>query len=245
MKLTYVATFQLGIENVQCRHIIFGGSADNGYARLLGPHVESTQVTLLKGPPFARELAELAMKYPTLDCPTVFRQTKLLGRSNLLDLTPPRSPAQGNAIVSNYATVATAPQRSTNVATNGVVTAGSTNNGRVARNAAGLRVDIPVQFSRAEVKLLKSRKLCNEHHILGNCRYRGCLFKHGTRISGGSLQALRHVARLSSCPQGLLCSEPNCILGHRCTRDGCKNSNGCFFPAEMHGVDARIVSIEG
>jgi hypothetical protein len=53
------ATFNLGFEDVQCRHIVFGGSADNGYARLLGPHVKPDKVSLLNGPPFAREWVEI------------------------------------------------------------------------------------------------------------------------------------------------------------------------------------------
>lgn len=51
------AMFKLYFDDVHCRHIFFGGSADNRYARLLEPYLQSetdrSRITLVEGSPFA------------------------------------------------------------------------------------------------------------------------------------------------------------------------------------------------
>lgn len=106
---------------------------------------------------------------------------------------------------------------------------------------------MPIQCSGADVGVLKAKKFCNEYHILGKCSFenatgRGCSFQHGARLKGNRLEALRFVARLSACPYGLNCMDPECILGHQCPKEPCKKGQACFFPAYMHGVDTRIVA---
>ncbi|KAF2794240.1 hypothetical protein K505DRAFT_275551, partial [Melanomma pulvis-pyrius CBS 109.77] len=74
------AAFQMNFDNVQCHHIVFGGSADDRYAPLLGPYIDSDKISLLQGPPFAKELAELATRYPIMECGAVLRKTGLATR---------------------------------------------------------------------------------------------------------------------------------------------------------------------
>ncbi|KAF1998760.1 hypothetical protein P154DRAFT_523804 [Amniculicola lignicola CBS 123094] len=242
------ALFQMNMENVQCAHVVFAGSADNGYARLLGPHIDSTRITLLEGPPFAKELAEFASRFRTFHCPAVFRQSKLLRRGVSLDVTPPRTPALEKTAMSNYAVVATTSTDGTqsNQVNKSVAFGSSSRTGKIARNAAGHRIDLPLSCTNGEVKTARASKSCNEYHILGQCSYgKGCTFKHGTRVTGKQLEALRSVARLSSCSKGLSCGDPQCILGHRCTKQPCRNRGTCFFPGVMHNVDVNIVSWSG
>ncbi|KAI4619124.1 uncharacterized protein J4E87_007711 [Alternaria ethzedia] len=63
------AMFRHDLADMHCHQILFGGSADNGYARLLGPYNEDdavrSRITLLEGPPFARELAAIKDRYHT------------------------------------------------------------------------------------------------------------------------------------------------------------------------------------
>ncbi|KAI4636882.1 hypothetical protein J4E93_010898 [Alternaria ventricosa] len=63
------AMFRHDLADMHCQQILFGGSADNGYARLLGPYNEDdavrSRITLLEGPPFARELAAIKDRYHT------------------------------------------------------------------------------------------------------------------------------------------------------------------------------------
>src|SRR5689334_20617234 len=77
----HVETFRLHVGDVHCKHIVFCGSTDNGYARLLGPYsgAEATcsRITMVEGAPFERELAELKDKFCTTSFPVVFRDTKL------------------------------------------------------------------------------------------------------------------------------------------------------------------------
>jgi hypothetical protein len=223
VKLTITAAFQMSFDNVQCRHIIFGGSPDNGYARLLGPHVDSKKISLLEGPPFAKELAELTTRYPVMDCVAVFRKTKLVAQR-----------AEGDVpyMQNNAPDWKTLPPLNSHK--------------KIARNAAGHRIDVPLQCSNAEIKAMKSKKICNEFHILGHCRYgTGCAYEHGAKISKKAIEALMMVARLSCCPSGLGCCDANCTLGHRCVKTPCKMGRMCFFPAPMHGVDTNFASWSG
>ncbi|MCJ1479388.1 hypothetical protein MMC13_008073 [Lambiella insularis] len=72
--------FKLYLYNCHCRHIVFGCSHDNGYARLLedvAGQTLSRQITLLEGVPFERELATLKSRYPTTRFESLFRTTKI------------------------------------------------------------------------------------------------------------------------------------------------------------------------
>ncbi|KAF2464465.1 uncharacterized protein BDR25DRAFT_319202 [Lindgomyces ingoldianus] len=242
-------TFKMSIENIQCCHVVFGGSADNGYARLLGPYSDSTNVTLLEGPPFANELRELAIHLPTIYCPKVFRTTKLDTLKPSFDLTPPRTPASEKSDITNYATVAS--RKGQTMVPEQPLTVGkgvASITGKIARNAAGQRIDVDLNCSSADMKAMKAKKYCNEYHILGRCKYnnlrKGCLFGHGIRVKGKELEALRAAARLSACPNGVVCKDTECILGHRCLKSQCKQDRFCFFPPTMHFVDTKIMTWE-
>ncbi|KAG8533559.1 uncharacterized protein KY384_001299 [Bacidia gigantensis] len=107
--------FRLHMGDSHCKHLIFGGSADNGYARLLGPYSDDTnrgRITMLEGSPFAPELARLAPKFKLARFAQVFRATKISPRS-----ADPR-------LVSQHAT--TAPVAHMGFGTNGISTQPST-----------------------------------------------------------------------------------------------------------------------
>ena len=80
--LLYAAMFSHDYEKAHCQRILFGGSADNGYARLFGPLAyrddARERITLVEGPPFARELADLKGKFRTVSFEKVFRSEKLV-----------------------------------------------------------------------------------------------------------------------------------------------------------------------
>ncbi|CZS92071.1 uncharacterized protein RCO7_00693 [Rhynchosporium graminicola] len=90
------AWFDHDVADVQCRAVFLGGSADNGYARLLQPHVgdnlEKDRIVLIEGPPFATELAVLRDSFIVARFPDVFRTTKLPARRVSFTTTPPRTP---------------------------------------------------------------------------------------------------------------------------------------------------------
>ncbi|ORY01746.1 C-x8-C-x5-C-x3-H type zinc finger protein-like protein [Clohesyomyces aquaticus] len=240
------AMFQIGLENVQCLHVVFGGSADSGYARLLGPYRDSSKVTLLEGPPFAKELKELSDCLPTMKITEVFRQSKLH-----VDKTPspPTSPGSENSAVTNYASVVAVKGQQPVMQNSLTAAHGSASAARIARNAAGQRIDVALLCSTAEMKAMKVKKYCNEYHICGKCSFtkfnKGCSFDHGTRVTGRDLEALRAVARLSACQRGLGCKDAQCILGHRCPKEPCRKGKMCLFPPGMHGIDTNIVAWEG
>ncbi|OJD11495.1 hypothetical protein AJ78_07749 [Emergomyces pasteurianus Ep9510] len=259
-------TFKLHAGNVHCKHIVFAGSTDNGYARLLGPYCSTEfckRVTMLEGPPFERELAELKDKYRTASFPAVFRDTKLSPiRRVSFSLTPiyepsPTKPPPSYASAASFSssppgyhgsrpsTPAPAEKKpgSPNSTTSGSTRFhgnGAVNSGiAVLKNKHGHRIDSPIKPSSSIVQSLKSRKLCNPYHLLGACHFLACKHEHGERLNEKTMEALRYVARLAPCPSGLECEDENCYSGHRCPNNPCHRPN-CHFPKEMHGVDTKI-----
>jgi hypothetical protein len=250
-----VAQFEQDIINVHCLHIIFCASADNGYARVLGPHRNSntskSQITLVEGPPFAREIRELAPAFRTTSFPEVFRSQKLSRRVSLSN-TPTTAAATGTGTpTANYASIvrtsnSRSPQNNPPSPSSPPPTPASPNNTKlpIHKNALGQRVDSPLHYStRGKLEALKQHKFCNQFHILGSCSWgEGCTHKHNRRLVGQDVIDLMCVARLSVCPRGLNCEDEYCTSGHRCLVKGCVGPvGGCKFGGEMHGVDTRIV----
>ncbi|KAK3695641.1 hypothetical protein B0T22DRAFT_508925 [Podospora appendiculata] len=252
------ATFRVHLADVHCHQILFGGTADNGYARLLGPCVEDEtargRITLIEGPPFANELADLKDRFRVVSFNDVFRTQKLLNlkRRVSFHITPPMTPSTGYASAVAKAAPPSSPGPSSLVRTTTSSTSPKTSTAlakglgtTILRNKLGQRVDQSTHFSQSEFGNIKARKLCNSHHLLGACSfmdaYGECSHQHGDQLSPRQLQILRAVARQSPCPAGLGCNDPSCILGHRCARDGCALAN-CRFSVEMHNVDTRFVA---
>lgn len=191
---------------------------------------------MLQGPPFARELIDLVAKFATTSFESVFRKTKLNSRRVSFNVTPPASPSP------NYASavaqsLSQRPNQITSSASNSNIEAHAKT---ILRNSRGQRVDSPLQCSPNDVNDLKARKLCNSYHLLGQCPYRNCIHPHGSKLSGKQLEALRYIARLTPCTNGLGCNDASCIVGHQCPRKPCTLPS-CRFPPEMHTVDTKVV----
>ncbi|KAH6856908.1 hypothetical protein B0I37DRAFT_368766 [Chaetomium sp. MPI-CAGE-AT-0009] len=235
------AYFRFCLANIHCHQILFGGTSDNGYARLLGPYVEDDavrrRVTLLEGPPFARELAEIKDKFRTARFDNVFRSQKLVNKRLRASTARPASPLVDYASAAAFAPSTAAQWGSSppRVLVPSVV----------LRNRKDERVDSPLKYSHQDFLSLKGRKLCNGFHLLGKCHFQAtygeCQHNHKDKLSPQQKAALRAVARQSPCQSGLSCSDPDCLYGHRCTRDNCVRS-ACRFPKGMHNVDTNIVN---
>lgn len=95
--------FKLHLYDCHCRHIFFGCSHDNGYARLLEDVAEPSilnSITLLEGVPFERELAALKTKYHTTRLDGLFRTTKINTHAPY-PFHQSSLPPQTNGLVSN------------------------------------------------------------------------------------------------------------------------------------------------
>ncbi|KAL4747080.1 hypothetical protein BDW72DRAFT_209881 [Aspergillus terricola var. indicus] len=245
--------FAEDLNNIHCRRIIFCASADSGYARVLGPHRGSTRISLVKGPPFPREMAELAASLETVTFSDVFRSSKLLPPARRMSAqdtdSPALTPASIPAIVPNpnsllnYASAAKAPAAA-------AITASRDTNTKpepkprllVCLNARNQRVDSALKKSSKEaVAALKRRKLCNHFHILGDCPYSSCAHEHGPELSKQELNDLMRIARLTPCYSGNMCRDVNCISGHQCPYQYHCMHKECKFHKDMHNVDTVIV----
>lgn len=240
--------FELGLNDVHCRRVLLGGSGDNGYARLLERHLadspKRSKILLIEGPPFERELADLQGSFQVLSLSSVFRAQKLpsVKRRVSSQLTPPTTPSTGYAAAASKAS-APSTSATTRIDSPSTTTPAHTMN-VVLRNKVGERVDSPLSCMPQDVILMKNRKMCNNFHLLGDCHFLrnfgSCQHKHGPKLDGKDLQALRAVARHSPCLAGLDCDDPSCIHGHRCPRSSCSMS-GCKFPLKMHNTDTVVV----
>ncbi|KAL8670461.1 MAG: hypothetical protein Q9168_005001 [Polycauliona sp. 1 TL-2023] len=236
--------FELSIHNVHCKHIIFGGSADNGYARLLNSYTgdpsTSKKITMLEGPPFAAELIPIVEKLKKCSFPAVLRDTKIAQRRVSFSTTPPRS--KSPAVTSYASTAATAKVDNTPVP---ITSPGIEYYSEpvIPRNSKGQRIDPIVKPPQAAVLFVKSHKLCKNHHLLEYCVYADneCQYQHQPPLDKQRLDALRAYARQMPCGNGLKCDEPDCYYGHRCRGDPCRFEK-CVFPPEMHYVDTKVVN---
>ncbi|KAM0351822.1 hypothetical protein ACHAPU_002335 [Fusarium lateritium] len=229
------ALFRHYLDDMHCRQVFFGASADNGYARLLGPCAQddalSQRICLIEGPPFKRELAALAPKFETVSF-DIFRKDQQLSNSNSS---------------SNYANAArTTRSPSTQSA---VPTAPRSSQGsspvRVVQNSMGQRLDPPLDYSKSTFNSLKRVGLCNSFAILGKCRFQSkpkrCTHIHNPNLGEREKDALRAVARLSICPARSACRDAECLLGHHCSVSNCPRQN-CRFPEKLHDVNTVPLS---
>lgn len=245
-RLQFLARFEQDINDVHCRRIIFCASADNSHARVLSAHRGSNRISLVKGPPFAQEMEELAAGFKTDSFENVFMSSKLKTTRRVsfsatnTAITPPRTPTP------NYASAAkaTPPTQSSSLVVSSPAHRVSKLRQSVCVNSRGQRVDHPLRYSSKEnVETLKRRKLCNQFHLLGSCPYgNNCTHKHGPSLSATEITDLTHIARSSVCLNGIFCHDVNCVCGHRCPQKTCPGG-GCKFPDSMHGVDTNIVKI--
>ena len=233
--------FELQIGQVQCKHILFGGSADNGYARLFAPYSNNesvrNRVTLVEGPRFEAELLALVDKFHTTSFPDVFRDKKIPPRRVSFSTTPPKSVSPKSSWAQTVKTPPAGPEQEVVRAT----TPPARPVDPVGRNRQGQRVDRPIKASQLLVTQLKAKKLCNQYYLMGICGYSNCNHNHDEKLNSAHLAALRLVARLTPCAHGLECDDDYCFAGHRCPRERC-NLVDCWYSREMHNVDTRIVN---
>ncbi|PLN85267.1 CCCH zinc finger DNA binding protein [Aspergillus taichungensis] len=240
------AHFKQNIVDVHCRRIVFCASADNGYARILGPHRGLKHISLVKGPPFAHEMKELAADFETTSFDDIFLSSKLRPNRRVsfgsqvqhTFLTPPQTPTPNYASAAKSTPTPPPPTSSTHPLSPRPSRASLP----VCLNVRGQRVDRPVQYSsKGNVDSLKRKKMCNRYHLLGSCPYGdSCTHKHGPALKSQDLTDLAYLARLLPCYNDLYCRDVECISGHCCPRDNCSDP-GCRFPDSMHSVDTTIV----
>ncbi|KAL4993645.1 hypothetical protein BDV10DRAFT_199437 [Aspergillus recurvatus] len=257
--------FAEDLNNIHCRRIVFCASADSGYARVLGPHRGSTRISLVEGPPFPREMAELAARFETATFSDVFMSSKLRPPPAITvsfgaqdqDTSIPIATAPTTSIPSsarNYASAAKASAAASSPPAASVTTAATTNANKpkskpqllVCLNARNQRVDSPLKISSREaVTAIKRRKFCNQYHILGYCHrmatYGSCTHEHGPELSKLELNDLMYIARFTPCYSGLMCRDIDCISGHRCPYQEYCTHKECRFHKDMHKVDTGIV----
>ena len=233
------------VKDVHCKHVILGGSSDNGYARLLEPYAGDEaarkRITMLKGPPFAAEMRSLIDKFGETSFSNVFRDT------SLPDVSPHPAPVKLKSAESSWAEKAASVTATELDLVNGPQMPGavgsSTSKDGISRNRLGQRIDTPLpSVPDSTLQLMLGTKICNYHHLGSRCPFESCAYVHGPKLYGEHLTARRRVARLSACKNGLGCADKDCFFGHRCPKDPDCTKTKCFFPVSMHNVDIQVVT---
>lgn len=109
-------------------------------------------------------------------------------------------------------------------------------------NRSGQRVDLRLkQPSTTDIEKFEARisyrKLCNEHHLRGNCYQYNCKFDHDP-IDDAMRNTLRYKARSLPCQSGMRCRRKDCYFGHQCPwgNDSCSNPKCTFQKAGLHDI---------
>ena len=193
--------FKLHLYDCHCRHILFGCSHDNGYARLLEDVADRQnldRVTLLEGVPFERELAMLKAKYDTKCFQGLFRTAKVTVQPQLyaqqqqqpqinsMAPPPPRyqspyqpivalsSPAQNSSIMNPMAAswaTAATPAPAHLASPPPTPQPTPPTSKVIPRNRYGQRVDPVINYDKMEIQRVKKIKMCNVHYLRKDCPY--------------------------------------------------------------------------
>jgi hypothetical protein len=122
----------------------------------------------------------------------------------------------------------------------------SASNANVAVNRHNQRIDQQLPRPSAEDQARfdsrwQTKKLCNDHHLRGECSTgRDCRFDHES-IDEGVRLALKNTARKLPCRIGPNCRRQDCPNGHHCpyrlNSGVCTNKQCAFSARGMHKVD--------
>ncbi|KAK0391486.1 hypothetical protein NLU13_0987 [Sarocladium strictum] len=110
----------------------------------------------------------------------------------------------------------------------------------IAVNAEGHRLDPllpPGSIEASKALKARSRRICNEYHVLGSCRNGpGCEYDH-TPLGPGMKGGAEALSRSILCARRGACRLVNCIKGHTCQVPGCSKRGGkefCRLPTMAH-----------
>jgi hypothetical protein len=179
---------------------------------------------------------------------TICRKAKQSPKQSLLPLRYPRDTPE--FIYNSGGVVSSGLLESKFSASSGKTSAPQpAGNAVVAVNRHGQRIDLPLQRPSADDQARYEarwhvQKLCNDHHLRGECSSRECKFDHSP-IDEGVRTALRVFARSIACKNGTACRRQNCSSGHHCpyrlNSGVCTNKQCAFLARGMHSVDELTV----
>ena len=178
----------------QCKHVLFAGCHDSGYAPFLEKFMVDSSVveriTLLEGYSVAPDISNLGFTRH-IQFPSVFTSLK-----NTISKGP--SPGQ-QARRFSYAVPR---QQSNKLAC-------------VSKDSSGHRVDLPLSVDQRKLEDLKNHNLCHWLFLRGECR--GCQRNHQySQLTDSEFDALWYLARQGLCYKAQRggCNDSMCIYGH-------------------------------
>ena len=241
---------KLFVDNVHCKHIILCASSDNSYTGFLRRFVHngkvSDHITLVEAISFPQDLVNLSPSFLGTKFSSIFRDTKIsarpllrTGETGQLSTLPNISYASKASKQLEDTSRTTKPAVLSTVLLKGMHSSVEANAlQQISLNASNQRVDPKLpHYNREIVPALKTRKLCNRH-FLSYCKYTDCLYGHDANLDSSELAALRFIARLGACENGVSCRDPYCVASHMCTYSAkCTQPEDCRYPKSMYFLD--------
>ncbi|KAI2628010.1 hypothetical protein GGS26DRAFT_560708 [Hypomontagnella submonticulosa] len=240
---------RLMVNNLQCKHIIFGPCHDKGYIVELRPYqleeTVSSRLSLLETTPAPYDFKELVFR--RVKFVNVFR-SEFLPESPIAVSTPPPSAKTVNG--SSFPLTPSSPASLAIRPKEGSKTPEPPRKYYLV-NAGNMRVDEPLELFDAESErrvreriAKEGRGPCNRFHLNGVCEEPGCTYFHGPRFGQAEQLVLRHKARTGFCNFKGACKVADCYWGHHCKYQAygkiCQRYNSCLF-ASTHDMDLTPV----
>ena len=259
--------FHLFVNNVQCKHVIFGGCHDSVYTVALEAYasnpITASSITLLKSykdNPCFESLPFDSVEFPRVFRATPFKVTDRLGENDYTQDTPEQSAFSGiqaddetpGLIEVIEKALAQPPFRGLRLL-NSRSTWGF--NQAVLLNIDDERVDPPpLEEDKGTSKSMKDRmqvrQFCTYYHLWGNCsspnpssRGQVCKFRHEPKLNRMEIAVLKNHVKKLPCGRGSKCRQPDCIFGHNCNRQpGCPKGEQCSL-YKFHEVDPDAIKV--
>ena len=249
---------EFSLKQCDCRHVIFGGGQNDGYASMLKAYPNdmqgNPQIMILEGP------------QPQMTIPGMFHNQNI----PFSHTASPKRLVRAGMLVPNVMSSVSAPTANTprivlnslanlnrdsaltsTPKTKGETWAKDKSANKIQRNEKGQRIDPKLEYEHSKVKSISQKKSCNQHYIGGRCEAKPgkCSYSHDYKFDKSDLLVLRELARRTPCNVGRECDNPDCFHGHHCqfplkSSGLCTIGENCRFPRGMHDVDteARVIT---
>ena len=258
--------FHLFVNNIQCKHVIFGCCHDDFYAAVLESYISSpiiaSRITLLKS--YEDKPYFESLPFQSVEFPQVFRSTPIKGTDILAadaDHTqvlaqspdPGRTKTSANeAADGDKATNASIPlpARAPALARpHAKVHSGWATEKNILLNINDERIDheleeVASETSESMLDRITLQRFCTHYHLQKGCfTGKACSFRHGPKLNKDELRFLKQYLRRVRCVSGSTCRRPDCLYGHVCANQpGCEKGPACAF-YRFHEVDKIAVRI--
>ena len=250
--------FHLFVNNVQCKHLIFGCCHNNAYAvtleRYTSNPITASSITLLKsyeGKTCFEGLPFNSVEFPHIFRSLPFKETDKLAEDldHMHDLTPKLGSGRIIGEVESSRTSEVAALRPARARPQAQVHSDWVTENKVLLNINDERVDrelgeVDYETSESMLDRIEQQAFCTYYHVFGSCiSTKTCNFRHGPKLSNDELRFLKKYCRRLACQYGSICRRADCLYGHTCAdQPVCEKGRKCHL-YRFHEVEKTVVKV--